>query len=72
MSPHRRRTPLVEIAQLGDVLQIYPGEIPEGGVLWMKRYAKPTSPLEWLIVVSHQNAPNQVKIGITERPVTRM
>lgn len=38
----------------------------------MKRYAKPTPPLGWLYVVSHPNAPDQVKIGITERPVTRM
>ena len=38
----------------------------------MKRYTKPTAPLGWLYVVSHPNAPNQVKIGITERPVSRM
>ena len=38
----------------------------------MKRYTKPTSPLGWLYVVSHPNAPDQVKIGITERPLTRM
>jgi len=38
----------------------------------MKRYTKPTAPLGWLYVVSHPNAPSQVKIGITERPVTRM
>lgn len=38
----------------------------------MKRYTKSTSPLGWLYVVSHPNAPSQAKIGITERPVTRM
>ena len=38
----------------------------------MKRFQKPTAPLGWLYVVSHPNAPGQVKIGITERPVTRM
>jgi len=38
----------------------------------MKRFQKPTAPLGWLYVVNHPNAPSQVKIGITERPVTRM
>ena len=38
----------------------------------MKRFQKPTAPLGWLYVVNHPNAPSQVKIGITERPESRM
>ena len=37
-----------------------------------KRFVKPLSPLGWLYVVNHPNAPDLVKIGITERPVGRM
>jgi hypothetical protein len=48
--------------------------LPVGGTALKRttRFAKPTAPLGWLYVVSHPNAPGQVKIGITERPVTRM
>ena len=38
----------------------------------MNRFVKQTSPFCWLYVVSHPNAPSPVKIGITERPVSRM
>lgn len=38
----------------------------------MGRYSKPTKPLGWLYVVRHSNAPDLVKIGITDRPVARM
>lgn len=38
----------------------------------MGRYSKPTKPLGWLYVIRHSNGPDQVKIGITDRPVARM
>ena len=57
---------------MGDVFWINPCEVVMGEIASMERPGKQKPRLGWLYVVCHDNAPDLVKIGETDRPIERM